>query len=215
MFDTNTLSLLYLTNDVSNSRSPVISLAIKSFPDTNHLEARSDESIPPKKGILLAMTKNSYLAVLDSTNGEIISFQSTYAKESSSISMNIIGMYFIRTKEKKNVSVSFHFSTLATLKFVLVTSSFCSESDYLSPEALSVAHAPSTPKITGESYSVPANAHSGRTLHEVGADTSSGIANLFVLLCCETALYLHPLKLMNEVPSGFLTMLPPFLICFC
>ncbi|KAG6600918.1 Syntaxin-binding protein 5-like protein, partial [Cucurbita argyrosperma subsp. sororia] len=168
VFDTNTLSLLYLTNDVSNSRSPVISLAIKSFPDTNHLEASSDESIPPRKGILLAMTKNSYLAVLDSTNGEIISFQSTYAKESSSISMYII------------------------------------ESDYLSPEALSVAHAPSTPKITGESYSVPANAHSGRTLHEVGADTSSGIANLFVLLCCETALYLHPLKLMNEGENKFL-----------
>lgn len=178
--DTNTLSLLYLTNDVSNSRSPVISLAIKVFPETNHLEASPEESIPkivnpPRKGILLVMTKKSDLAVLDSTNGELISFQSTNATELTSVSMHLI------------------------------------EGDYLSPEAFGGTHAPRTPKISEESYALPPNAHSGSTLHEVGPETSSGIANieltmanLFILLCCETALYLHPLKLMNEGENKFL-----------
>lgn len=106
MVDTNTLSLLYLTNDVSNSRSPVISLAIKVFPETNHLEASPEESIPkivnpPRKGILLVMTKKSDLAVLDSTNGELISFQSTNATELTSVSMHLIGMcYNIKRKQK-------------------------------------------------------------------------------------------------------------------
>ncbi|XP_011654994.1 uncharacterized protein LOC101208658 isoform X2 [Cucumis sativus] len=172
VIDSNTLSLLYLTNELSNSRSPVISLAIKVFRETNHLEASSEESIPkisnpPRKGMLLVMTKKSDLAVLDSTNGELISFQSTNAKELTSISMYLI--------------------------------------------AFSGTHAPSTPKISGESCSLPDNAHSGRTLHEVGAETSSGVvnaeltvANLFILLCCETALYLYPLKLTNEGENKFI-----------
>ncbi|XP_038892132.1 uncharacterized protein LOC120081378 isoform X3 [Benincasa hispida] len=180
VIDTDTLSLLYLTNDVSNSRSPVISLAMKVFPETNHLEASSEESIPkivnpPRKGILLVMTKKSDLAVLDSTNGELISFQSTNAKELTSISMYLI------------------------------------EGDYLSPEAFGGTHAPSTPKSNGESSSLPANAHSGSTSHEIGSETSSEIANveltianLFILLCCETALYLQPLKLINEGGNKFL-----------
>lgn len=112
MIDSNTLSLLYLTNELSNSRSPVISLAIKVFRETNHLEASSEESIPkisnpPRKGMLLVMTKKSDLAVLDSTNGELISFQSTNAKELTSISMYLIGLCFIR-KGKQNSSVCFH-----------------------------------------------------------------------------------------------------------
>lgn len=120
MIDTNTLSLLYLTNDVSTSRSPVISLAIKSFPETNHLEASSEESVPkivnpPRKGILLVMTKKSDLVILDSATGEIISSQSTYAKESTSISMHIIGMYLIR-KGKKS---SFLFLFITFLLLVL------------------------------------------------------------------------------------------------
>lgn len=103
MIDTNALSLLYLTNDVSNSRSPVISLTTKSFSDTNELEASSKESVaktvnPSREGIVLVMTKKSDLVVLDSTTGEIIGSQSTYAKESTAISMYIIGMYFIRKK---------------------------------------------------------------------------------------------------------------------
>ncbi|XP_008465213.2 uncharacterized protein LOC103502872 isoform X1 [Cucumis melo] len=180
VIDANTLSLLYLTNDVSNSRSPVISLAIKVFPETNHLEVSSEESTPktahpPIKGMLLVMTKKSDLAVLDSSNGELISFQSTNAKELTSISMYLI------------------------------------DGDYLLPEAFGGTHAPSTPRISGESSSLPANAHSGSTLHEVGAETSSGmvnaeltVANLFILLCCETALYLYPLKLTNKGENKFI-----------
>lgn len=222
MIDANTLSLLYLTNDVSNSRSPVISLAIKVFPETNHLEVSSEESTPktahpPIKGMLLVMTKKSDLAVLDSSNGELISFQSTNAKELTSISMYLIGMCFIR-KTKQNSSVSFHLFSLATFRIVCQHLNFCSDGDYLLPEAFGGTHAPSTPRISGESSSLPANAHSGSTLHEVGAETPSGmvnaeltVANLFILLCCETALYLYPLKLTNKVPLVF----SPCFLHFC
>ncbi|XP_022146764.1 uncharacterized protein LOC111015892 isoform X2 [Momordica charantia] len=181
VIDTNALSLLYLTNDVSNSRSPVISLTTKSFSDTNELEASSKESVaktvnPSREGIVLVMTKKSDLVVLDSTTGEIIGSQSTYAKESTAISMYII------------------------------------EGDYLSPEVSSGTHSQSTPKKSEEkSNSLPAYAHSGSTLKDAEAETSSGIAileptiaNLFILLCCETALYLHSLKTMIEGENKFL-----------
>lgn len=115
------------------------------------------------------------------------------------------------------------FSSFSIFRSVLVTLSFCSEGDYLSPEVSSGTHSQSTPKKSEEkSNSLPAYAHSGSTLKDAEAETSSGIAileptiaNLFILLCCETALYLHSLKTMIEVSFGVFSTFPPFLICFC
>ncbi|XP_048231626.1 uncharacterized protein LOC8265361 isoform X2 [Ricinus communis] len=96
MLDIITFSVLYLTNSVSNSESPVKSLAVKSFSDTlssisNPEFIESKIKSDPGKSELIIVTKDAHVVVVDDNSGSIISSQSVLSeKESNVISMHII-----------------------------------------------------------------------------------------------------------------------------
>lgn len=95
MLDISTLSVLFITDSLSNSNSPVLYLAVKSLPDTSNLiTSPKDSGINTKKEALFFMTKDARIVICDSTTGHILSSQSIHQKESNAIYMYIIGKYF-------------------------------------------------------------------------------------------------------------------------
>lgn len=97
MLDISTLSVLFLTDSVSNSSSPVICLAMKSFSDTSSsLQSPEDSESKnlgdPGNGLTFIMTRNGHIVVIDSSSGNMISSWPMHSqKESTAVSMHIIG----------------------------------------------------------------------------------------------------------------------------
>ncbi|XP_050209690.1 uncharacterized protein LOC126660311 [Mercurialis annua] len=91
MLDISTLSVIFVIDTVSNSESPVKSLAVKSFPGT------STEDIEPKskadhvKSELVVMTKDAQFVTVDGSSGTIISSQSLQSERD----LNVISMHII------------------------------------------------------------------------------------------------------------------------
>ncbi|KAK1571272.1 hypothetical protein Q3G72_014394 [Acer saccharum] len=96
MLDISTLSVLFLTDGISDSSSPVRSLAVKSFSDTNSIanstkDSNINTSTDSTKSVVFFMTKDGHIVVCDSTTGFILASQPIHSKESSIISMYILG----------------------------------------------------------------------------------------------------------------------------
>ncbi|XP_062156010.1 uncharacterized protein LOC133863892 isoform X2 [Alnus glutinosa] len=175
VLDTSTLSFLFLTDCLSDSRSPIISLTVKTFSDSNSLINITEvsESETPENlgnGLVLVMTRDAHIIVIDSATCNMVTIQSMSPKKNSAaVSMHIIdGSNFIPEMRKKH--------------------------------SLNSAQ---------KSESAPTNLQSGITAHEVELDTSGetedfgqGLINLFLLLCCEDALFLYSLKSMIEGDSN-------------
>lgn len=100
MLDISALSVLFLTDSVSNSRSPVKSLAVKSMSDTissksnpEHIESKSNADYV--KWELFATTKDAHFAIIDGNTGSLVCSQSLQPeKELSIISTHTLGKYF-------------------------------------------------------------------------------------------------------------------------
>ena len=99
VLDTSTLSVLFFTDSVSDSNTPVISLAVKTFSDTNSLvnspgDTESKSSNNLGKGLVFTMSRNAHIVVMDSATGNIVTSQSLHVKtDSIAISMYILGKY--------------------------------------------------------------------------------------------------------------------------
>lgn len=99
VLDTSTLSVLFFTDCVSDSNSPVISLAVKTFSDTDSLinspeDSESKTSNNLGKGLVFTMTRDAHFVVIDSVTGNIVTSQLMHPKtDSIAISMYIIGKY--------------------------------------------------------------------------------------------------------------------------
>ncbi|XP_074368471.1 uncharacterized protein LOC141708640 isoform X2 [Apium graveolens] len=94
MLDVSSSKLLFLTDRISISSSPVVSLIVNSFPDTlrNSLDLSKDEkSIEPVDEVAFILTKNAQITVIDSTRGDVISALLIQPKkESTALSMYIV-----------------------------------------------------------------------------------------------------------------------------
>lgn len=169
MLDLSTLSVLFLTDSVSNSRSPVKALAVKSFSDTissvsNPEDIESKSKADHVESEVFIMTKDAHILVLDDNNGSILCSQSLQSEaELSVISMHII--------ENGCVEHSFNFTQDNEAK---------TEPDQ------GVAHC-------GSTRLEPDNEASAKTVC-----SGQRLPNFLLLVCCEDALYLYSMKSLNE-----------------
>ncbi|KAF8009710.1 hypothetical protein BT93_J0638 [Corymbia citriodora subsp. variegata] len=96
VFDTSTMSVLYVTDMASDSSSPVISLVVSSFAECSKLANGLSESEcgglrNPEEPSIFILTKNAHVAILDSSNGDIIGSQSFHpGNNHTAISLHII-----------------------------------------------------------------------------------------------------------------------------
>lgn len=108
VLDISSSSVLFLTDSVSDSSSPVISLGVKLFPNTNNStnslkDSNLDTLENPTKNVVFFMTKDGHIVVCDSTTGKILASQSLHLKESSAISMYILGESFCFKENKLSI----------------------------------------------------------------------------------------------------------------
>ncbi|XP_021295747.1 uncharacterized protein LOC110425226 isoform X2 [Herrania umbratica] len=96
MVDVSTFSVLFITDSLSHSNSPVGLSAMISFTDNDSLVNSPRDSVSTslndnEKWLAFIMTKDAYLTVLDGTTGNVVSSLSIPLKaESSAISMYIL-----------------------------------------------------------------------------------------------------------------------------
>ncbi|KAK9283990.1 hypothetical protein L1049_012248 [Liquidambar formosana] len=166
MLDTSSLSVLFLT-DLSSSSSPVISLALKSFSDTNNMassleDSESKSSNDPGKGVTIILSEDANVVVIDSATGNTISSWSVHPKKGSTA----ISLYII----EGNISVS---------------------------EVSSEKHSLNLSQNSEDKNEPPqTSSHCGSNQLEVEVDTSTETmsSGQSVLFCCEDALCLYSLK---------------------
>ncbi|KAK3229058.1 hypothetical protein Dsin_000939 [Dipteronia sinensis] len=131
MLDISTLSVLFLTDSISDSSSPVRSLAVKSFSDTNSIanstkDSNINTSTDSTKSVVFFMTKDGHIVVCDSTTGFILASQSIHSKESSVISMYILGKYFQLEREQfYRTYLSYSFLIIVSVQMVATCSLKC------------------------------------------------------------------------------------------
>ncbi|KAL9418601.1 hypothetical protein AB3S75_036539 [Citrus x aurantiifolia] len=171
MLDISTFSVLFITDSLSNSNSPVLYLAVKSLSDTSNLtispkDSDINTSNDTKKEALFFMTKDAHIVVCDSTTGHILFSRSIHHQESNAIYMCIIegGNFFSETSSEKQ--------SLKT---------------------------PQNSRATSEPDQTNANTGSDPVVAELETSTEATyleriFEHLFVLLCYEDALWLYPLK---------------------
>ncbi|KAL9164964.1 hypothetical protein ABFS82_06G139200 [Erythranthe guttata] len=84
VLDTRSPSVLFVSDYVSSSRSPVISLAVKTFPDTHEISVKKPDSQTESesaKEITFALTRDAHMTLMDSTTGNVISAQPMHSNE--------------------------------------------------------------------------------------------------------------------------------------
>ncbi|XAR65951.1 hypothetical protein NMG60_11011970 [Bertholletia excelsa] len=92
MLDISSLSVLFLTDSLSSSNSPVISLAMRTLPNLHsELDPSGNKtSTESMKELIFFLTRNANIAVMDSTTGNIMSSQAMHPMESTAISIYIL-----------------------------------------------------------------------------------------------------------------------------
>lgn len=105
MLDISTQSVLFVTECVTNSSAPVISLAVKTFSDTNVINSPEDSESKTSKNLgqelVFVMTSNAHIIVMDSETGNMVSSWSMNPeKDSAAISMYMIGKYIQWSKTR-------------------------------------------------------------------------------------------------------------------
>ncbi|KAL5734318.1 hypothetical protein ACOSP7_032179 [Xanthoceras sorbifolium] len=179
MLDISTLSVLFLTDSISDSSSPVISLAVKSFSDTNSVvnspqDSNLNTSSDSTKSVIFFMTKDGHIVVCDSTTGFIVASRSIHPKESSAISMSII--------DGGNL-----FSDMSIDKHSL---SSPQNSEAKTESAQTTTNNKNIPLAAELEPSIETT-YFGQRLND-----------LFVLLCCEDSLWLYSLKSLIQGDSN-------------
>ena len=116
MLDISTSSVLFLMDSASESSSPITSLHLNSMVEANSLKQSPKDSQSqilndPEKEVMFIMTRNADIIVRDGITGTLISSLPMHPKkDSTAISMYIIGKYLPKRKAKSNIStLSFSF----------------------------------------------------------------------------------------------------------
>ncbi|OAY38396.1 uncharacterized protein LOC110624780 isoform X2 [Manihot esculenta] len=176
MLDISALSVLFLTDSVSNSRSPVKSLAVTSMSDTissksnpEHIESKSNADYV--KWELFATTKDAHFAIIDGNTGSLVCSQSLQPeKELSIISTHTLdGGNLISRASSKNDPLNSN-----------------QKNETKSEPDQGVTRSGSTP-LEVDSETSPRTAYSRQR-----------VENILLLLCCEDALHLYSMKSLKE-----------------
>ncbi|KAI3419482.1 uncharacterized protein J3R85_013170 [Psidium guajava] len=180
-FDTSTMSVLYVTNGASDSCSPVISLVVSTFAECSKLvnglsESEREDLRNAEEPPIFILTKNAHLAILDSSNGDIIGSQCFHSGNNhTAISLHIIE--------------SSHLVPEVSLDSPLVNLS--EDGEVKEGNAGSKFDPGSSPLISESAACSQA--------------TPLGLGpRLFVLLCCEDIISLHPLTSATEIDNNFI-----------
>ncbi|KAM1406799.1 hypothetical protein ACFXTH_001430 [Malus domestica] len=180
MLDISTMSVLFLTDSVSNSRSPVICLAVKSFSDTSNTshcpeDSESKSLDDPGNGLIIVMTRNAHIVVIDGASGNMVSSWTMNSKKE----LTAVSMYIFE------------------------------DGDFLcdvpsAKQSLDVSQITEAKKDQAQNDADPASSQP-----EVEQDTTSKTAyfvqrstNTTVLLCCDNALQMCSLKSVIEGDSN-------------
>ncbi|KAK9159096.1 hypothetical protein Scep_005670 [Stephania cephalantha] len=171
VLDINSLSLLFLTNCLPASSSPVVSIVVKAFPDMSSLL-----NSPKNSGLLklndhgdeaiFILTRDSHVVIVDGTTGKVATPRPMHPKEESTgIGIYVLGKSVNEVPNEKH------------------------------PEGLSedgVSREGPTQSCTSGVVKEEVELHtSSETAH-------CGDQDLFVLLCTETALRLYSFKSMMK-----------------
>lgn len=95
MLDTSSASVLCITDFVSSSRSPVMSLSVRMSPTHDNLVEKSNNETEGASHLEIAfvLTRDSQVILMDCSTGNMISSQPSHPKEKSiALSMHILGM---------------------------------------------------------------------------------------------------------------------------
>jgi syntaxin-binding protein 5 len=95
MFDASQLSMMFCVDCASGTNSPVVSLSIYGVVSSAAVVDQSQKEIA-KSGknstdVLLSLTKDARLTVIDSTSGLVINSHLLDQKQLSAVSMYVIG----------------------------------------------------------------------------------------------------------------------------
>jgi len=95
MFDPSQLSILFTVDCASGTNSPVVSLGIYSVTTSDAKADESEKETPQKarllRDFLFSLTKDGCVTVLDCTPGVMMNSHILDQKQSSAISMYVIG----------------------------------------------------------------------------------------------------------------------------
>ncbi|KAL6531099.1 hypothetical protein OROHE_014168 [Orobanche hederae] len=97
VLDTSSPSVLFLTDYMSSSRSPVISLVVQSSPDTHENSVKNPENQTESdsaKEIVIVLTRDAHMSLVDNTTGDTICSLPRHPKEKSIA----ISMYLLEVK---------------------------------------------------------------------------------------------------------------------
>ncbi|CAK9173543.1 unnamed protein product [Ilex paraguariensis] len=167
VLDISTLSVLFLTDSVSASSSAVISVALKTYPNTssdnlNHHEKEMlNES--SSREVAFILTRDAHIIVMDGITGNMISSQPMHPrKESTAVSMYILESNVSNTKAFEKQSPISSQDVEAKSELVQTNSQYQSDSTEVEYDTSSEA------KYLGQRYT-----------------------DSLILLCCEDALCLY------------------------
>ncbi|KAI3470889.1 hypothetical protein Pfo_027552 [Paulownia fortunei] len=175
VLDTSSPSVLYVTDCVSSSRSPVISLAVKTSSGTNENSVKNPDNRTESESateIAFVLTRDAHMVLMDSTTGNMISSQPVHPKENSIA----ISMYLLEVKHP--LAEWFKDDSITSSQHIEAQS-----------QPLQTCH-------QNQSGLSKVEAMQPRNLeHKTLASQ--------ILLCCEEAFYFYPLKFLIQGDNNF------------
>ncbi|KAG8390116.1 hypothetical protein BUALT_Bualt01G0050100 [Buddleja alternifolia] len=190
VLDTSSLSVLFVTDCLSSSKSPVSSLAIRTFPHAHEKSVKDSEKGSGSESateIAFVLTRDAHVFLVDSTAGNMISSQPIHPKENStSISMHLLGKWLH----------SFEPFLGTEVKHLLAEGS---KDDSITPSQ----------HIEGQSQTLQTsqtNQNSSLRSEDAMQHTNLEDKTLasHILLCCEEAFYTYPLKSAIQGDNNFI-----------
>ncbi|KAL6581229.1 hypothetical protein OROMI_007152 [Orobanche minor] len=204
VLDTSSPSVLFLTDYMSSSRSPVISLVVQSSPDTHENSVKNPENQTESdsaKEIVIVLTRDAHMSLVDNSTGGTICSLPRHPKEKSIA----ISMYLLE-------------STNLIQLLVMPKEGFCiSEDNWIICTVLKVKHPltegfkedsiTSSQHIEAENGPLQSSPHNESDLSEVKVTQSPNLDHKTlasqILLCCEEAFYFYPLKSFIQGDNNF------------
>lgn len=100
MLDMNLLSVLFFTDDISGSSSPIISMTWTEFKNTHSLPKNpnhSEREVPvnPAEEVIIVLFKDAKISIVGGSSENMISSSPWHLKKKViAISMQVIGKYY-------------------------------------------------------------------------------------------------------------------------
>ncbi|XP_042036243.1 uncharacterized protein LOC121782456 isoform X1 [Salvia splendens] len=111
VLDTGSASVVFVTDCISNSKSPITSLSVRTCPTRHNPADKSDNETESASApeVVFALTKDAQMVLMDCSTGNMISSQPTHPKEKSiAISMHILDQCHLGDGSKSSVTCSQH-----------------------------------------------------------------------------------------------------------